>query len=343
MATITIYTDASLCPQTCAGGWAAWLRREDRRELVGAAFRTRIGDDCNVAEMAAAANGVAASISLGMAHKDDLLIVVTDSQAVVRALFDDPEAPSNPRYGRMVTEARRLVQANELRVKVNKVKGHSQTDGARSHVNGLVDKLSRKHMRAARALLAPPLDEAIGPAVAVPPPPPTYARIGVPPAAGALYLAASLWQQGIMTRVAVREAVVQVAAHQRRHSPDDWASACLRLCLIASGDPAADWGSTVVQAHAIDPNAFATAAMKEGYDPAHFRTLLAQGVIGGTPEGLALAEPHVTRALIKGGHCGLQFRAPSGDVIRVEMDEMFYLELPLPPGPDVPSAVPGMR
>ena len=79
MATVTIYTDASLCPQTGAGGWAAWLRRDDRRELVGAAFRTRIGDDCNVAEMAAAANGVAASISLGMAEKDDLLIMVTDS------------------------------------------------------------------------------------------------------------------------------------------------------------------------------------------------------------------------------------------------------------------------
>ena len=261
----------------------------------------------------------------------------------MRALFDDPEAPTNPRYGRMVTEARRLVQVNGLRVKVNKVKGHTQTDGARSHVNGLVDKLSRKHMRAARALLAPPPDEAIGPPVAVPPPPPTYARIGVPPAAGALYLAASLWQQGIMTRVAVREAVIQVAAHQRRHSPDDWASACLRLGLIQSDDPAGDWGGTVVQAQAIDPQAFGVAAMKQGFDPAQFRTLLAQGVIGGTPEGLALAEPHVTRALVKGGYCGLQFRPPSGDVIRLELDELFFFEPPSEPAPDVAPAAPGMR
>lgn len=358
MAAVTIYTDASLCSQTGAGGWGAWLRREDRRELVGARFRGAMGTDCNVAEMAAAANGVAAAISLGMAEKGDLLVLVTDSQAVLKALFDNPEAPQHPRYGRMVTEARRLVEANGLRARANKVKGHSRADGVRSYINGLVDQVARKHMRAARAALAPTgPGSAAGDATAeapVPAPPghgarhaPTSpsspAQIGPPVAGGSLDFASLLWQQGVMGRRAVVEAVAAVAARERCWFPDAWTESCARARVIDYGLPVRDPAEARRQASLVSPEEFAATLLRPRIGPAELRALLVSGEFPQRAEALEAAEALVVGALARAGHDGVEFRSPGVGRLRLAAADMFSHAPALGAPQPEPGPAPGMR
>lgn len=158
---VTIYTDASVCSNTCIGGWAAWVKTAPGESaLFNGAFRMPV--KCTTdAEIRAIVNGLAAAKKMMTTQK--LIVVVTDS-ASAKNLIERVKDRKSPAAGfkqkaidaNMFKLARlvwlEIPEGCELRV--NKVKAHSGKDGKRSYCNGKVDVASREAMRAARATKA---------------------------------------------------------------------------------------------------------------------------------------------------------------------------------------------
>lgn len=156
---ITIYTDASFCAKTKIGGWACWIKAAPgETALRSGAFKMPVSsvDD---AELRAIVNGITAAVKL-FDTTQKIIVVVTDSQHAIgwinKVRNRTTAEPGHKRkkldanmfrLAKMVWEA--VPVGCELRV--NKVKAHSNADGARSYVNNVVDEACRDAMRRARA------------------------------------------------------------------------------------------------------------------------------------------------------------------------------------------------
>ena len=160
---ITIYTDASVCPKTGAGGWAAWIKTAPgETALHSGAFKTRVTNSTD-AEMRAIANALAIVKKL-YDTKDCIIVVVTDSQQAIGTIdivrFGDKKPLSKKtkrnrkKRGIPFKALADSIVENQppcIELRLNWVKGHNgNKDGARSYVNRLVDNASRKKMREAR-------------------------------------------------------------------------------------------------------------------------------------------------------------------------------------------------
>jgi len=149
----TVYTDASVCPHTKASAWGAWIKYDGLSFRFSAPFK-EIKESVTTAEMAAIACGLfRAKPVVGDRVSDTLFVIVSDCQDAIRKM-------SNPRACR--TREERDIEAyvridsaeSGYRLKINKVKGHSRHDGARSAVNDIVHKLALREMRKLRAELS---------------------------------------------------------------------------------------------------------------------------------------------------------------------------------------------
>ena len=149
----TIYADASVCPLTKASAWGAWIKYGGLSFRFSAPFKQN-KESVTTAEMAAVACGLfKAKPIVGDRIAGTLFVVVTDCQDAIRKL-------SSPRFCRTreerEIEAYVRIDAAECgyRLKINKVKGHSKSDGARSAVNDIVHRLALREMRRLRASLS---------------------------------------------------------------------------------------------------------------------------------------------------------------------------------------------
>lgn len=148
---ITIYTDAALCSQTNVGGWAAWIKAGPK-EVARVYGRLKyLAVTSNEAELMAIANAIHVAHTKFGPWKGNLVIVVTDSQAAIHK-FAFPRKPSHSEMEKKVLEwcIEKRAEWN-FRLKVNKVKGHTQETDVRSNLNRELDKLAKAAMRAARA------------------------------------------------------------------------------------------------------------------------------------------------------------------------------------------------
>lgn len=146
---VTIYTDASHCPDSRLAGYGIFIRSSylDGPFRYGACSSGYVKNS-TVAEMEALLLGIVEAKKL---HEDYygecLYILVTDSQAardIASGLLD-----ATPKWATGWLE--RFKDATRgIRYKVNKVKAHSGVKCPRSYVNNQVDKIARQHLRFAR-------------------------------------------------------------------------------------------------------------------------------------------------------------------------------------------------
>lgn len=154
MSCITIYTDASYCNETKTGGWACWIKYSPgETALFSGAFKRPV--HCvNSAELQAIANALAIVYKSGISKKT-VLVVVTDSQASQQQIAFAQGTKKKVRKkpcNRLQAIAKHILKLvpNGCELRVNKVRAHCKSDGARSYVNNLVDKASRKAMKEKR-------------------------------------------------------------------------------------------------------------------------------------------------------------------------------------------------
>ena len=133
----TIVTDASFCPETNVGGWAAWVVCNDVREKQYGAFKD-LCKSATEAEIKAAING--AFIAKRSFSQITRYHFVTDCEAVIRYI-----EKRNNQWWQIIED---IVGQSEVTVK--HVRAHKNTGSARSWVNGWCDKKARREMRKAR-------------------------------------------------------------------------------------------------------------------------------------------------------------------------------------------------
>jgi len=125
---VTVIADASWCPRTRAGGWAAWVRAEGTKIARAGAFKGRAVSS-NQAEEWALRNG---------------MYIAAQVPGVTRLLAQSDCLNMLQRMPEIV---------GGLPVEYRHVKGHTKNPAARSWVNRWCDAEAKKHMRSQRKTL----------------------------------------------------------------------------------------------------------------------------------------------------------------------------------------------
>lgn len=168
---VTLFSDASMCPNSRIGGWAAWLKSDRGSLRGGGMFRVIVGDTC-MAEAMAVVNGLTVGLSQGVIRPGDAVLVQTDNDAVMGVLEGRVRRSLTlelkRRRGRSRSQIERYVdnrneeirivagtfsailRDNRIIVRWRHVKGHRGTQDRRSAVNTFCDRTAKGHMRIAR-------------------------------------------------------------------------------------------------------------------------------------------------------------------------------------------------
>lgn len=152
---VTVFSDASWCPRTKAGGWGAWAKSERVQWGVqfSGAFR-RLASSSNEAEIMAAACALASTLRSEVATVGDTILFEIDNEHALRLVTHDEPAGRRPRTP-LEKEAIEVLLDLKIRhglvFRTRHVKGHSGRQRRdRFGVNELCDRLARKHMQEAR-------------------------------------------------------------------------------------------------------------------------------------------------------------------------------------------------
>lgn len=147
----TVLTDASYCPYLKVGGWAAWVRIDNRAEAVKqqGMLLWDILDDSGMAEAMAAANGIWLAANLGA----KAILLQTDCMAVVHLI--NGQSMKSERLLTVWAKLWALPIMRGVEVTARHVKGHGPVVNARTYVNGWCDRAAREEMEKARAIRRP--------------------------------------------------------------------------------------------------------------------------------------------------------------------------------------------
>lgn len=140
MITATVNVDASWCPDTGAGGWAAWIAIDGQDKMKRSGKFRAAAPSSLVAEFWGMINGCHLAASAGAR----VLLVQGDCRPALANVLD----------GRQ--EAVRSLQAlyPDIVLRTKWVKGHKLNGSARSWVNDWCDREAKKHMRLMRQELS---------------------------------------------------------------------------------------------------------------------------------------------------------------------------------------------
>lgn len=176
-ASVMIFADASLCSQTGAGGWGAWMKADSLpAKTCGGAMKELFAHSSH-AETAALANALHAAKARGylqagavvMLQSDNLIALGAIAKGVggkdspMRDLADGvavvlPKRPAHLAIQRCVTVIGKLVHELQLQIIVRHVRGHQtgadEIGNGRAYVNNTCDAIAKDGMRAARAALS---------------------------------------------------------------------------------------------------------------------------------------------------------------------------------------------
>ena len=168
---ITIFSDASICPGTMAGGWAGWIKSDRGVLEVDGQLKARLLDT-TIAEAMAALNTICFAISKGMVMEGDVVVLATDNNNVMDVLegrarrkFRRKDAKkrgwtirqqriyvneNNEHIDRIATIFERKIFETGVDFRWNHVKGHRGKADRRSAVNHGCDSRAKAAMRNAR-------------------------------------------------------------------------------------------------------------------------------------------------------------------------------------------------
>ena len=144
----TVITDASHCPQSKVGGWAAWVRVDGHPDPIRrhGTFREQPRTSEH-AELYAAANG----LYLAQRHGATTVLLQTDCMAVVNAINRDGVVPPLTRTLWDMWDAAMVLMGWQGDLRAQHVKGHTTHEEARFYVNRWCDEHAKKAMKAERA------------------------------------------------------------------------------------------------------------------------------------------------------------------------------------------------
>lgn len=129
----TVITDASYCPRTRAGGWAAWITSDEGRTQHAGCFKD-LAKTPTEAELWAMLNGIWLAYEAGATE----ILVQSDCTGAVHLI--NSKCPET-----------RLFKG--VHIYARHVKGHTDIKEPRFYVNRWCDEEAKKHMRKQRALL----------------------------------------------------------------------------------------------------------------------------------------------------------------------------------------------
>lgn len=169
---VTIYSDASLCPETEVVGWGGWVK-SDRGTLYLAGKLKNKTRDTNIAEAMAAVNSLAIAIKKNIVNSDDFIILNTDNNNVMEILqgkakrktsrriarrknrpiaqLREEAVTSNEMIKRISEIYKALITEQSLQVKWNHVKGHCGKKDKRTAINHGCDQRAKREMKKARS------------------------------------------------------------------------------------------------------------------------------------------------------------------------------------------------
>ena len=163
---LTVFADASHCPETFAAGWGAWAKGDGWPTGVtfGGEIKARVINSAE-AEMAAMANALVRLHNRGVLAHLDLVMLQSDCLRALQLLLQSvPRAESSDhRDGAQVRQVPLSPTPMEQRgidvildvlggcrsILLRHVKGHKAGEG-RQWVNRTCDDIARQHMRAQR-------------------------------------------------------------------------------------------------------------------------------------------------------------------------------------------------
>lgn len=161
---ITIYTDASWCYETKAGGWGCWIKSGPGQSSTHSGQFKKLIANNNLGEFMAVANAISVAKKLYDMNQK-ILVVVTDSQSVIdyielarkhktvpnRITKKGNKSPRT-RVPELFDLAKTILAMIPMgcELRVNKVKAHSSKDGKRSYVNKVVDNAAKSKMKIGR-------------------------------------------------------------------------------------------------------------------------------------------------------------------------------------------------
>lgn len=173
---VTLFSDASICPDTGCVGWAAWAK-SDRGTARGDGALRRLTIDSGVAEAMAVVNGIVVAAQRGLIEPGDRIVVQTDNNSVMsvlrgearryirRADRDKTEISSaqlhdevlrrNEEIDEVAATYAHLVRVLRVSVVWKHCKGHRGLEDRRAAVNTNCDERARDRMREARRVMAP--------------------------------------------------------------------------------------------------------------------------------------------------------------------------------------------
>lgn len=169
---VTLFSDASICPDTGCVGWAAWARC-DRGVIRADGTLKRLTIDSTAAEAMALVNGIVMAKQAKILMPGDTILAQTDNNGVMdvlhgqtkrglrRSLRDRDDL--DPRFVQEEIDRRNaeikeisatyqlIIQKMGLRLIWRHCKGHRGLEDPRAAVNTYCDKISRVRMQGARA------------------------------------------------------------------------------------------------------------------------------------------------------------------------------------------------
>ncbi|MBS7790284.1 hypothetical protein KTR66_09770 [Roseococcus sp. SDR] len=152
---VTLFADASWCPETRLGAWAAWWKIDGPAFTHSGVFRAAVPDS-TTAEACALANGLHLLAGRHDLPRGTRIIAQTDCLGAIRILNGEPlrRMPSQAVAARSLVEG--ITRLQQLRVQWRHVPGHQGGRTRRSWVNEWCDTTARALLRQARTGAALP-------------------------------------------------------------------------------------------------------------------------------------------------------------------------------------------
>lgn len=172
MALVTVFTDASYCPQTQIGGWGAWYKGDDMKagQLVGG--HIRYAGSSNEAELKAIVNALKILTEINVIKPTDAVMLQSDSEWALQCSLTlvgvrqkakehvipplRNEFTPNAATKDLLVNLEEIIRMNGLRLFVRHVKGHQGPGSTgRGWVNEACNAVALKHMRKLRSKNTP--------------------------------------------------------------------------------------------------------------------------------------------------------------------------------------------
>lgn len=147
---VTLFTDASWCPETKVGGWGVWVKSNRGVRQAHGAFKNPPASS-NEAEFLAAVNGIFFALKSGIAQNDDTILIQSDCIRVVE-IFNSKLTRFSEIEKTALDLLRKWRDTHKITIKSRHVKAHTSNKNKkpRSWVNNTCDRLAKKSMRAVK-------------------------------------------------------------------------------------------------------------------------------------------------------------------------------------------------